>query len=70
MTENDILKYMPKPVLLDGKAYIEYDKDNRKWVCCPYCFKRNFMINDDTEIKHLPWKCKGSNCKKEFEVTL
>ena len=42
---------------------IREDNNGQEWVCCPYC-------GDDTKIKNLPVKCKGSNCKKVFLVNV
>lgn len=41
-----------------------------KWVSCPYCKKKAFMIFDDTKIHRMPFKCRGSNCKREFIVNI
>lgn len=40
------------------------------WVSCPYCGKRQFPISSFTHIFDLSWKCKGSNCKKEFKINI
>lgn len=40
------------------------------WACCPFCQKKALLINPNTKIQHLKLKCKGSNCKKEFEVNI
>lgn len=59
------------PKIRSGKgAHIERDRDRPYmiWVCCPYCGKKNFRIWDTTKISCMPYKCKGSNCKMEFEV--
>ena len=63
--------YMNAPVPHNGQAYIQRDyKTGIDWVCCPHCSKKSFMITDETRIHKLPWKCKGSNCRKEFEVNV
>ena len=67
----DFGKYMNEPLPHSGQAYIQRDyKTGKLWECCPHCGKRNFMITDETRIYKLPWKCKGSNCRKEFEVNV
>ena len=38
------------------------------WVVCPYCGKRAFMITPGAVIRGQLFKCRGSNCKREFEV--
>lgn len=40
------------------------------WACCPFCQKKALPISPETKIQHLKLKCKGSNCKKEFEVNI
>ena len=60
---------MNPPVEPDGQAYTQKDfKTGRIWVNCPYCGSRNFFVNENTRIENMPWKCKGSKCKREFEV--
>ena len=67
----DFGKYMNEPLSHNGQAYIQRDyKTGKDYVCCPHCSKKNFMITDETRIHKLPWKCKGSNCRKEFEVNV
>ena len=34
------------------------------------CQKKALLISPNTKIQHLKLKCKGSNCKKEFEVNV
>ena len=59
---------MNPPVEPDGQAYTERDNQGRLWVCCGWCGNRNFLIRPTTRIENMPWKCKGSKCKREFEV--
>lgn len=54
----------------DGIADIKIFEDGARWVVCPYCFKKNIKVLSDTKIKHMPWKCKGSNCRKDFIVNV
>ena len=63
--------YMNAPLPHNNQGYVQRDyKTGKLWECCPHCGKRNFMITDETKIHKLPWKCKGSNCRKEFEVNV
>lgn len=63
--------YMNAPLPHNNQGYVQRDyKTGKLWECCPHCGKRNFMITDETRIHKLPWKCKGSNCRKEFEVNV
>lgn len=63
--------YMNVPLPHNNQGYVQRDyKTGKLWECCPHCGKRNFMITDETRIHKLPWKCKGSNCRKEFEVNV
>ena len=59
---------MNPPVEPDGQANIDRDNQGRLWVSCPWCGNRNFLIRPTTRIENMPWKCKGSKCKREFEV--
>lgn len=46
-------------------------KDNGDtWIVCPYCGKKALKILPATKIHRMPYKCKGSNCKKEFMVNV
>lgn len=61
--------YMNPPEPSGNQAYIQKDsKTGIIWVHCPKCGKRNFIVREDTIIKNLPWKCKASDCRKDFEV--
>lgn len=67
----DFSDYMNEPLPHNGQAYIQRDyKTGKLWVHCCYCGKKQFCITDETKIHKLPWKCKGSNCRKEFEVNV
>lgn len=64
-------RYMNHPIPHDGQACIKVDyKTGYKWVCCPFCGKRNLKIDDDTRIENLRIKCKGSNCKQDFVINI
>lgn len=52
------------------KAYITSDNIGRRWVTCPICKKRNFLIHSDTKIVNLTFKCKNSRCKQIFMVNV
>lgn len=62
--------YMNPPEPPDGRAYISYDKNNVTWVRCPWCGKRQFPLTQGAVIKGQIFKCKGSNCKREFLVNV
>lgn len=59
-------KAMNRPTI----PYATTSIDGKRWLFCPYCGKKQFMLNDNTEIKDMPWKCKGSKCKKEFVINI
>lgn len=63
--------YMNAPLPHNNQGYVQNDyKTGILWECCPHCGKRNFSITEETRIHKLPWKCKSSSCKKEFEVNV
>ncbi len=63
--------YMNAPLPHNNQGYVQKDyKTGILWVCCPHCGKRNFSITEETKIHKLPWKCKASKCRKEFEVNV
>lgn len=62
-------EFMNPPVPPDGNAYFEKDYVTmQRIVCCPWCGKKHFRLNPETVIKNLQFKCKGSNCKRDFIV--
>lgn len=62
---------MNPPEPPDGQAYIEKDyRTGELFVMCPYCGKKNLKIRETTRISNLTLKCKGSSCKKLFEVNV
>lgn len=64
-------RYMNKPEDSDGQAYLKKNyKTGENWVMCPYCGKKQFPLTPGAKITGQKWKCKGSNCKKEFEVNV
>lgn len=63
--------YMNVPLPHNNQGYAQRDcKTGILWICCPYCGKKNFLITEETKIHKLPWKCKASGCRKEFEVNV
>lgn len=70
MTDGDFSRYMNRPEPPDGQAYISYDKNNAPWVTCPWCGKRQFPLSKGAVIKGQVFRCKGSNCKREFLVNV
>lgn len=42
----------------------------REWVRCPHCGKRQFPITPGAIIRGQMFRCRGSNCKKEFKVSI
>lgn len=63
--------YMNAPLPHNNQGYVQKDyKTGILWECCPHCGKRNFLITEKTRIHRLPWKCKSSGCRKEFEVNV
>ncbi len=70
--EYKVLKFaMNPPEPPDGQTYIEKDyRTGELFVICPYCGKKNLKIRENTRISNLTLKCKGSSCKKLFEVNV
>lgn len=69
--DEDFSDYMNAPLPHNNQGYVQKDyKTGILWECCPHCGKRNFSITEETRIHKLPWKCKASNCRKEFEVNV
>ena len=69
--DKEFSEYMNEPLPHNNQGYVQRDyKTGNLYVHCPFCGKRNFIITDETKIHKLPWKCKGSSCKKEFEVNV
>ena len=48
----------------DGIAAVKTFADGSRWAVCPWCGKKAVRVLPDTKIQHMPYKCKGSNCKK------
>ena len=69
--DDDFSEYMNAPLPHNNQGYVQRDyKTGQLFVHCPLCGKKNFMITDETRIHKLPWKCKGSNCKKMFLINI
>lgn len=66
----DISQYMNKPEPCDGKGMIKTFPNGEQWIVCPFCYKKALKIDKYTRIEHLTIKCKGSNCKKEYEINV
>ena len=63
--------HMNAPLPHNNQGYVQRDyKTGVLWVHCCHCGKKQFSITDETKIAKLPWKCKASNCRKEFEVNV
>lgn len=65
----DFSEYMNQPEPWNGQALIR-NINGTKYACCPFCQKKALQISPNTKIQHLKLKCKGSNCKKVFEVNV
>ena len=64
-------RYMNAPLPHNNQGYVQRDyKTGTLWVHCPFCSKKIFSITEETRIHKMPCKCKGSSCKKEFEVNV
>lgn len=61
--------YMNEPQDCDGQAYTTIC-NNEIWVHCCWCGKKQFKVDGNAVIKNQTFKCKGSNCKKEFIVNV
>ena len=64
-------RYMNTPLPHNNQGYVQKDyKTGVLWVHCCHCGKKQFSITEETKIHKLPWKCKASGCRKEFEVNV
>lgn len=44
---------------------------NLKKIKCPYCgYEMPVYYNEQSQCKGVVVRCKGRNCKKEFEIKL
>ena len=62
--------FMNPPTEPTGNAYLNIEKDGRLWARCGWCGEKLFPVDDDTEIKHFRFKCKGSKCKRITEINI
>nr|DAH38190.1 MAG TPA: cysteine-rich protein [Caudoviricetes sp.] len=65
----DFSNVMNPPEPWNGQALLK-NINGQLWICCPFCQKKVLLIKPNTKIQNLSMKCKGSNCKKEFEVNV
>lgn len=69
--DSDFSEHMNEPLPHNNQGYVQRDyKTGVLWVHCCHCGKKQFSITDETKIAKLPWKCKASGCRKEFEVNV
>ena len=69
--DKNFSEYINAPLPHNNQGYVQMDyKTGILWVSCPHCGKRNFSITEETRIHKLPWKCKASKCRKDFEVNV
>lgn len=50
------MKLLVKSKIIDG------------WIVCPLCGKKQFRVENDTEIKNLRFRCRSSNGKSEHFI--
>lgn len=64
-------RFMNRSLPHNGQAYIQRDyKTGKDYVTCPFCGKKNFPLTLGAHITGQKFKCKGSNCKMEYEVNV
>ena len=64
-------EFMNPTIESDGRAYIQRNfKDDKDYIHCPCCGKRQFSIQKDTRIENLLYQCKNSKCKREFKIDI
>lgn len=69
--DKNFSEYMNAPLPHNNQGYVQRDyKTGILWVHCCHCGKKQFSITAETKIAKLPWKCKASGCRKEFEVNV
>ena len=62
---------MNAPLPHNNQGYVQRDyKTGILWVHCCHCGKKQFSITEETRIHKLPWKCKASKCRRDFEVNV
>ena len=69
--DSDFSEYMNAPLPHNNQGYVQRDyKTGIDWICCCHCGKRQFPLTPGAHITGQKFKCKGSNCKMEFEVNV
>ena len=69
--DEDFSDYMNAPLPHNNQGYVQRDyKTGVLWVHCCHCGKKQFSITEETRIHKLPWKCKASKCRRDFEVNV
>ena len=69
--DSDFAEYMNAPLPHNNQGYVQRDyKTGKDYVMCPYCAKKQFPLTPGAHITGQKFKCKGSNCRKEFEVNV
>ena len=69
--DSDFSEYMNAPLPHNNQGYVQRDyKTGKDYVMCPYCAKKQFPLTPGSHITGQKFKCKGSNCKMEFEVNV
>ena len=64
-------RYMSAPLPHNNQGYVQRDyKTGEDWVHCCWCGKKQFPLTPGAHITGQKFKCKGSNCKMEFEVNV
>lgn len=63
-------QYMNQPEPWNGQGIVKTFSNGEQWIVCPFCYKKALKIDKHTKIEHLTIKCKGSNCKKEYEINV
>ena len=44
---------------------------DKKQITCPYCgYKMQIYADEKSEVHGIYVRCKGRNCKKEFEIII
>lgn len=71
ISDGKMKDFMNPPIEPDGLAYVQRNfKDDKDYVHCPYCGKKQFPVQKNTRIENLLYQCKNSKCKREFKIDL
>ena len=69
--DSDFSEYMNAHLPHNNQGYVQRDyKTGKNYVMCPYCAKKQFPLTPGAHITGQKFKCKGSNCKMEYEVNV